>query len=70
EITALDRPALLAKLGQAFMDCELKVHSAKIVTLGERVEDTFTLSRRNNQPLKDKAELKQVKQKILEAIAG
>ncbi|MBD3654415.1 [protein-PII] uridylyltransferase [Kangiella sp.] len=70
EITALDRPALLAKLGQAFMDCELKVHSAKIVTLGERVEDTFTLSRRNNQPLKDKADLKAVKQKILEAIAG
>ena len=68
EITALDRPALLANIGQAFRDCEIEIHSAKIVTLGERVEDTFTISDRDNRPITDKARIKEIKQHIEEAI--
>ncbi|MBV34356.1 MAG: [protein-PII] uridylyltransferase [Rickettsiales bacterium] len=68
EITALDRPALLANIGQAFRDCDIEVHSAKIVTLGERVEDTFTISDGNNQPITDETKIQQIKQHLEQAI--
>ena len=68
EITALDRPALLANIGQAFRDCDIEVHSAKIVTLGERVEDTFTISDRDNRPITDKAKIKEITQHLEQAI--
>lgn len=44
EITAIDRPGLLASIGQVFNDCHINIHSAKITTFGEKAEDTFTLS--------------------------
>ncbi|AOE50383.1 [protein-PII] uridylyltransferase [Kangiella sediminilitoris] len=68
EITALDRPALLANIGQAFRDCDIEVHSAKIVTLGERVEDTFTVSDRNHQPIIDKNRIEKIKEHLGQAI--
>lgn len=68
EITALDRPALLANIGQAFRDCDIEVHSAKIVTLGERVEDTFMISNRDNQPITDKKHIQRIKKHLQEAI--
>ncbi|NVJ65952.1 MAG: [protein-PII] uridylyltransferase [Gammaproteobacteria bacterium] len=68
ELTALDRPALLAKMGQAFRDCQVKIHSAKIVTLGEKVEDTFMISKVDNQPIQDPAALKQLEQRVIELL--
>ncbi len=68
ELAALDRPALLAKIGQAFRDCQVKIHSAKIVTLGEKVEDTFMISKTNDKPITDTTELAQLKQHIIELL--
>ncbi|WP_251359435.1 [protein-PII] uridylyltransferase [Kangiella sp. TOML190] len=68
ELSALDRPALLAKIGQAFRDCHVKIHSAKIVTLGEKVEDTFLISKNNNQPITDPKELAALEQSILKLL--
>lgn len=42
-VLASDRPGLLATIGLLFVDLELEVLSAKIATLGERVEDTFII---------------------------
>ncbi|MFC3606428.1 [protein-PII] uridylyltransferase [Stutzerimonas tarimensis] len=53
EITAPDRPGLLARVGQLFKDFDLSVQNAKIATLGERVEDVFFVTDANNQPLSD-----------------
>lgn len=44
EITAIDRPGLLASIGQVFNDCHINIHSAKITTFGEKAEDVFTIS--------------------------
>ena len=51
EIVANDRPGLLAEIGQVFQKCELNVHMAKITTFGERAEDVFILSNKDNLAL-------------------
>src|SRR5690606_24465405 len=53
EITAPDRPGLLARIGKIFLDFDLSLQNAKIATLGERVEDVFFITDAHNQPLSD-----------------
>lgn len=53
EVITPDRPGLLAHLGRIFMHFGLRLHSAKIATLGERVEDVFYLTDQHYQPLSD-----------------
>ncbi|MGB9088696.1 MAG: ACT domain-containing protein, partial [Pseudomonas farsensis] len=53
EITAPDRPGLLARLGRIFLEFDLSLQNAKIATLGERVEDVFFITDADNQPLSD-----------------
>lgn len=53
ELSAPDRPGLLARLGKIFLEFDLSLQNAKIATLGERVEDVFFLTDAHNQPLAD-----------------
>lgn len=43
-----DRPGLLSLIGYGLAECGVRVISAKISTIGERVEDLFFLADRNN----------------------
>ncbi len=51
ELKAPDFPGLLAYIGNAFVDCYICVHNARISKLGERVHNIFQLSDLENQPL-------------------
>jgi [protein-PII] uridylyltransferase len=51
QVTAPDRPGLLAQIGQIFSEFNLRVLQAKISTLGERVEDTFFVTDSDGTPL-------------------
>jgi [protein-PII] uridylyltransferase len=53
ELSAPDRPGLLARIGKIFLEYDLSLQNAKIATLGERVEDIFFITDANNQPLSD-----------------
>lgn len=53
EVTSLDQPGLLARIGALFAHNGLDIHSAKIATLGERAEDIFFVTRRDGQPMDD-----------------
>ncbi|GAB2882155.1 [protein-PII] uridylyltransferase [Microbulbifer echini] len=44
EITSADRPGLLALIARTFVTHDLRLHNAKISTLGERVEDIFHIT--------------------------
>ncbi|UTW46069.1 [protein-PII] uridylyltransferase [bacterium SCSIO 12696] len=53
EVTTADRSGLLALIGRIFVEFGIRVQNAKISTLGERVEDLFYISDRDNQPITD-----------------
>lgn len=57
ELTTVDRPGLLARVGQAFVECGVRLLNAKIATFGERVEDVFFITGKDNNPLDDAAQL-------------
>lgn len=52
-----DRPGLLADVGHAFTACGIRLHNAKIATVGEAVEDIFFISNKDDQPVTDKTQL-------------
>ncbi len=64
EVITPDRPGLLAQLGQIFMRFNLHLHSAKIATLGERVEDVFYLTGENHEAITDLDLCRQIEQTI------
>ena len=64
EVATPDRPGLLARIGEVFMDFDVVLQAAKIQTLGERVEDVFFLSDNNGQPLSDPALIDALQQAI------
>ena len=53
EVLTPDRPGLLARIGKIFFDYSIHLQNAKITTLGERVEDVFFITDKNQQPIDD-----------------
>ena len=51
EISTLDQPGLLARVGGLFMMQGLDIHSARIATLGEKAEDIFFVTKKDGPPL-------------------
>lgn len=53
EVITPDRPGLLATIARVFLKYEIQLNSAKITTLGERVEDIFYISDAHGDPLSE-----------------
>ena len=51
ELVAGDRPGLLCDIGKVMMDERIELLAAKIMTVGERAEDVFYVTDRDNRPL-------------------
>ena len=67
-VIASDRPGLLARLGIILVDLDINVHSAKITTLGERVEDLFYIAARDGGPIRDPARIDVVTRTICDRL--
>ena len=52
-ITTNDRPGLLSRFAQVFMAHQVRLHTAKINTLGNRAEDTFLISNQKGEKLSE-----------------
>jgi len=50
-ISAADRPGILSTIARIFVDNKLAVNGARITTLGERIEDVFTVCTRDGKAL-------------------
>jgi [protein-PII] uridylyltransferase len=69
DLTAPDRPGLLARVGKIFLDFDLSLQNAKITTLGERVEDVFFVTDAANQPLSDPQLCARLQQAIVQQLS-
>ncbi len=68
ELVTVDRPGLLARVGRAFIAHGVKVQHAKIATFGERVEDVFFITDRDNRPLDDEDRLGALRNQLMETL--
>jgi len=55
EVTAADRPGLLSRIARALLEAGVRVHNARIATVGERVDDVFFVTQPDNRPIDDAA---------------
>ena len=55
ELITADRPGLLSKVGQIFIEQGINITSAKIMTIGERAEDVFYISDLSGKSLTETA---------------
>ena len=67
-INTKDIPGLLAKIGEALKESEIRLHDAKIHTVGEKVEDVFIISTVNNKALTNKQAQKEFTINLLDSI--
>lgn len=56
EIFTPDRPGLLARISSVLLEHRIRLVSAKVATLGERVEDVFFITNEHGEPLQDAVE--------------
>jgi len=65
EIVTADRPGVLSRIAQTFVDCEVRVKRAKIGTFGSRVEDIFFVTDYRNHALYSGVQLDCLRDKLL-----
>jgi len=68
EISTSDRPGLLSRIAGILAHCEIRLHKAKIATFGERAEDIFFITNKENRPLA-KTEQECLRAKAIEELA-
>lgn len=68
EVTANDRPGFLSAIGTALEFCGARLHGAKIATLGERIEDIFFITDRNNRMITDEIKYECLRNSIKESL--
>jgi len=64
-IITADRPGLLDNIAQAFAECEIHIHHAKIATAGEKALDSFYITDKNHNPLLDDESMEKLKLTLL-----
>ena len=68
EVVTTDRPGLLARIGEVFVQTGVFLQSARISTLGERVEDVFYVLGPDDQPLRDPELAEQLRITLIETL--
>ena len=65
---APDRPGLLARMGQLFMEHELTLETAKILTEGEKVDDIFYLKDKDGLPISDPDFCRELQEAVVDTL--
>lgn len=65
-----DRPGILSRVGQVFMEHDIRLHNARIATFGERAEDSFFISSPDKCLITDSDKLESLKKDIIDALSS
>ncbi|MFZ2313169.1 MAG: [protein-PII] uridylyltransferase [Methylobacter sp.] len=68
ELITTDRAGLLSKIGHAFIQQNIHLHSAKITTIGSRAEDMFYITDHLQKPITDTIKQEQIRKEILKSL--
>jgi [protein-PII] uridylyltransferase len=69
EVSTIDRPGVLSRIGIAMDLCGAKLQNAKIATYGERVEDIFYLQNDDNKAIDDPLKFECLKNSIIDKLS-
>jgi len=69
-LTTLDRPGLLAEVGDVFQHCAIRLHNAKIATVGAEVDDVFFITNAEGAPITCETALACLRREIHERLEG
>ena len=69
KIIASDQPGLLARISQAFVECGIHIHHAKISTAGEKALDYFHITDKEHNPLLDDEPMEALKTALLSRLS-
>ncbi|WP_025770429.1 [protein-PII] uridylyltransferase [Thioalkalivibrio sp. HK1] len=69
QVIATDLPGLLARIGWLLADAEVRIQQAKIASFGERAEDIFHITDKDNRPFDD-VRLKSLHQSLCLALGS
>tara|TARA_R110002072_G_scaffold30092_1_gene94199 strand:- start:20619 stop:23264 length:2646 start_codon:yes stop_codon:yes gene_type:complete len=69
EISTIDRPGVLSRIGMAMDMCGAKLQNAKIATYGERAEDIFYLQNDENKMIEDPLKFECLRNSIIDALS-
>ena len=69
EVSTIDRPGVLSRIGTAMDHCGARLQSAKIATYGERVEDIFYLQNDENKAIDDPLKFECLKNSIIDTLS-
>jgi [protein-PII] uridylyltransferase len=67
DVMCADRPGLLSKISSLMVNCGIRIHDARIATLGDRVEDAFIISDQHDAPLSRELRT-ELKQALIESL--
>lgn len=67
DVICADQPGLLSQISLVMVSCGIRIHDARIVTMGDRVEDAFIISDQHNAPL-DRDLRTALKQTLIETL--
>ncbi len=68
EVITADRPGLLARIGRVLLEFQIHLNNAKIINVGERVEDVFFITDSNGQPINDPQLAERLRSRIVEEL--
>ena len=68
ELITTDRSGLLSQIGRVFNRQDINLHSARITTIGSRVEDMFYITDLQLQPISDTDKQAQLREELISAL--
>jgi [protein-PII] uridylyltransferase len=68
EINTVDMPGLLSRLGEAMDGLGIRVHNARINTLGEQAQDIFYVTNRSGGRITDAAQQANIQETLEKAV--